>query len=117
MAYAQHTPERTMDLAWMAFLATKPRPRLVGKTCASDQRACRRPVWGDGRVDGEWYGLCSRCWHEHNAFHGVYLTMQANPAAAKLSLAAIRDHWLYGGQRLPYTLPPGTCPDAPPADW
>jgi hypothetical protein len=74
---------------WL-FMLTKPRPKLIGPTCQSDQRVCNRPVWGDGRVDGEWYGLCSRCWHEHNAFHGHYVTLQANPAAAKLDGTGIQ---------------------------
>lgn len=73
------------QLAVLAWLATKPRPRIVGRMCQSEQRTCRRPVWGDGRVDGEFYGMCSRCWHEHNAFHGHYVTMQVNPAAARLT--------------------------------
>ena len=81
--------ERTMDLSWMAFLATKPRPRLIGAMCQSENRPCKRPVWGDGRVDGEWYGLCSRCWHEWNAFHGHYVTMQANPAAMTINAFTI----------------------------
>ena len=100
----------------LLFLLTKPAPRLVGRTCASDQRECKRPVWGDGRVDGEWYGLCSRCWHEYNAFHGKYVTTMANPAAAKLSLNAIRNAMLFGASELPPS-PSDECPDAPPTDW
>ncbi len=84
-----------------AWLLLKPRPRVIGACCQSDQRACKRPVWGDGRVDGEWYGLCSRCWHEWNAFHGHYTTMQANPAAAKLDLTSLRRLFIEPEELLP----------------
>ena len=99
-----------LDPDMILFLLTKPQPRLVGKTCQSEQRECKRPIWGDGRVDGEWYGLCSRCWHEHNAFHGHYITMQANSAAAKLGRVGI--------QRLTFG---ATLPESPtnvfPEEW
>ncbi len=117
MQDASSQPERHTDLVWSVFLLTKPRPKIVGKTCQSDQRVCRRPWWSnDGRVDGDFYGLCSRCWHEYNAFHGKYVTMMANPAAAKLSLNAIRNAMLFGAGELPAS-PSDECPDAPPADW
>lgn len=98
----------------IVFLLTKQGARLrVEQCCQSDQRECRRPMWGDGRVDGEFYGLCSRCWHEFNAFHGHYTTMQANPAAAKLDGTGI--------QRLTFgtTLPDVGAhrPDYIPEEW
>jgi hypothetical protein len=105
-----------LDEDVLLFLLTKKPPTLVGKRCQQEREAgpdgdrrierCKRPVWGDGRVDGEFYGFCSRCWHEHNAFHGHYTTMQANPAAAKLDGTGI--------QRLTFG---ATLPDAPPEDW
>lgn len=89
-----------MDFDMLLFLSAKPRPRLIGATCCHVKtfgpdgelttERCVRPRWGDGRVDGDWYGYCSAHWHEYNAFHGRYLTMQANPAAAKLDGTGIR---------------------------
>lgn len=88
------SPEASMSGEMMAFLLTKPRPRVVGKTCQCEKLVdrgahrertlCTRPVWGDGRVNGDFHGLCSKHWHEWNAFHGSYLTMQANPASHQL---------------------------------
>lgn len=114
------------------FLLLKPPVRLIGKTCQSprtnvarmaghtahgareiSEGHCTRPMWGDGRVDGEHYGLCSQCWHEHNAFHGHYVTMQANPAAAKLDAFSIKS--LTFGATLPDV--GAHQPDTFPADW
>lgn len=82
----------------LVWLLTKTEARLTGRTCKSPygpvtekgRQPCRRPVWGDGTVDGLFYGFCSRCWHLHNAFDGHYVTMRANPAAALLNDAATR---------------------------
>lgn len=74
----------------LEFLLTKQPPRFSGRMCQShyhdhDERGrCIRPVWGDGRVNGDFYGFCSKCWHVWNSFHGSYLTMQANPASHQL---------------------------------
>lgn len=107
----------TDDMA--VFLLTKPEARLTGATCASS-RTCRRPVWGDGRVDGEWHGLCSFCWHEWNAFHGSYTTLRANPAAANLSLDNIRERLTFGAE-LPdhsaHDMRASLCPETPPPGW
>lgn len=121
-------PEFVQDVpisdAWLWRLM-QPRPRLVGKRCQRERpvgpdgdrriERCKRPVWGDGRVDGEFYGMCSRCWHEYNAFHGHYQTMQANPAPAKLDGT--------GTQRLTFSDQPrlpeigAERPDTFPEDW
>lgn len=114
-----------LDSDVLLWLASKPRPRLVGKTCIQKRPAgpddarrwerCRRPQWGDGSgIGGKGEGLCSRCWHEYNLFHGSYMTMQANHAAAKLDATAI--------QRLTFhedELPPlgADVPDTFPEDW
>lgn len=50
---------------------------------------CRRPLWGgDGHANMGGltfeHPMCSRCWHMHQAFHGVYVTMKANPAASTI---------------------------------
>lgn len=50
---------------------------------------CKRPMWGDGYVDGKWYGMCSRCWHLWCTMHGHYTMLQANPAAAKIDETGI----------------------------
>ncbi len=63
------------------FLLSKPRPRIVGRVCQQPDFACKRPVWGDGRVNGDFHGLCARCWHAWNAWHGKYVTFQVNPAS------------------------------------
>lgn len=86
-------PARMMDLAWMAFLATKPRPKLIGAVCqncnlvdhgpGADPAPCTRPVWMDM--------LCSKCWHMRMAFNGRWSLLQANPAASLLSGQKIRD--------------------------
>ena len=116
MQDAASQPERQTHPDWVLFLALKPGFKF-GKTCQSDQRVCKRPWWSnDGRVDGDFFGLCSRCWHEYNAFHGKYVTTMANPAAAKLSLNAIRNAMLFGAGELPPN-PSDECPDAPPTDW
>lgn len=84
---------------WLFWHLMRKPPRIVGRVCQSKTlvdrgdgvaERCKRPVWGDGRVDGEFYGYCSRCWHQYNAFHGHYRTMQANPAAAKLDVIGIQ---------------------------
>lgn len=93
----------------LCFLLTKTPPRLIGPTCQSDQRACARPVWGDGRLNGSWFGLCSRCLHQHLAFHSPYTTLQANPAAAKLDGTGI--------QRLTFADEHGTLTGIDPAAW
>lgn len=46
---------------------------------------CRRPIWGDGTVDGVRFDMCSKCWHMWAAFHSHYRLMQANPAAAVIT--------------------------------
>lgn len=69
----------TDEMIW--FLMTKPRPRIVGRVCQQTEFVCARPVWGDGRVNGDFHGLCSRCWHAWNMWHGKYVTMKANPAS------------------------------------
>lgn len=94
----------------------KTAPRLVGATCTSEKPVdrgpgrepgpCRRPVWGDGIVDGQRHDLCSACWHEWNAFHGSYQTMKANPASHDLSAESIA--------RLTFTR--GNAPALPPVD-
>lgn len=118
----------------LTFLLMKKPPRLVGRRCTSrrePERAgglegyaatpgelvrCGRPVWGDGEgVNGRGEGLCSRCWHEWNAFHGDYTTMQANPAASLLSgnkIAAMTDIFGRRGDALPEVVA-DTFPD----DW
>lgn len=118
-----------------AFLDSKPRPRLIGKQCTNRRPAweahglegyrptsgelvrCGRPVWGDGQgVRGQGEGLCSRCWHEHNAFHGAYTTMTANPAASLLSGSKIEQMSdLFGGNELPAV--GAERPDTFPEDW
>ncbi len=85
---------------WLMFHLLKRPPRLVGARCRHTKEVgpegertverCRRPVWGDGFVNRAWFGYCSAHWHEYNAFHGEYKTMQANPAAAKLDGTGIR---------------------------
>lgn len=72
--------EADSDMTW--FLLTKPRPKIIGKTCQQTEFVCKRPWWGnDGRVNGEFHGLCPLCWHAWNAWHGKYVTLQANPAS------------------------------------
>ena len=107
-------PELAGDM--VLFLLTKSSPKLRRSCCSpyhDHEGGCKRPVWGDGRVDGEFYGYCSRCWHLHNCFHGHYTTMQANPAAAKLDGVGI--------QRLTFgaTLPAVGAhqPDVFPESW
>lgn len=127
-------PEYEQDLsdAMILWLLSRPRVALVGKMCQNprklehlrgdtvigsrtvgEPRTCARPVWGDGRVDGEFYGLCSRCWHEYNAFHGHYVTTAANPAAAKLGMVGIQR--LTFGATLPDVGAHG--PDVFPSSW
>jgi hypothetical protein len=65
------------------------RPTPVDRGPGEEPGPCRRAMWGDGFVDGEWHGLCSACWHEWNAFHGRFQTMKANPAAAKIDNAGL----------------------------
>lgn len=101
-----------MNIDTTIFLLTKKSPTLVGRTCQSEnlvtggrqmggayQHArheglresgrCTRPIWGDGRVDGNWHGLCALCWHNWMAFHGAYRLMSVNPAASHLTRANI----------------------------
>ena len=53
MQDASSQPERHTHPDWVLFLALKPGFKF-GKTCQSDQRACKRPWWSnDGRVDGD----------------------------------------------------------------
>lgn len=52
---------------------------------AQPRRRCGRPVWGDGKVDGIQFSLCSRCWHAWCAVHGPYRLLQVNPAAASVT--------------------------------
>lgn len=78
------------------FLLTKTPPRLraasrcrqvrhAGPEHARRTTRCSRGVWGDGHIlsgkGNEYYGYCSRCWHEWAAFHSPYTTFQANPAS------------------------------------
>jgi hypothetical protein len=82
------------------YLLTKPEARIVGAVCESTTLVdhgpgngygrCTRPVWGDGYVSGVWRGMCSRCWHVYNAFHGDWQTMRANPASHLLGEEGIR---------------------------
>lgn len=121
---------------WL-FLLTKRAPRLVGARCTNRRtdegggaggmegfrlgfgtlmHRCGRPVWGDGKgVQGRGEGLCSRCWHEWNAFHGDYTTMQANPAASLLSGAKIHAMEDIFGRRGGTALP--SFDDVFPDDW
>lgn len=57
---------------------------LAHSTQTSPARACTRPIWGDGTVDGVRFDLCSKCWHCWAAFHSGYRLMQANPAASQI---------------------------------
>lgn len=114
------------EMLW--WLLSRPRPQLVGRRCTNRRTAteaggmegyaptsgemlrCSRPQWGDGSgVQGMAEGLCSRCAHEHFAFHSAYTTMQANPAASALSGASIlRRTDIFGraGEPLPgFTFP------------
>lgn len=126
------------------WLLTKPAPRLTGRRCVQRRFAelggaaglegftpvlgaamhrCSRPQWGDGRgitagggMIGE--GMCSRCLHEHVAFHSAYTTMAANPAASQLSGASIlRRSDIFGraGGSLPEVGAHGA--DVFPEDW
>jgi len=118
------------------WLLLKPHVRIIGARCTQRRpleeaagmegfapisrlmARCSRPQWGDGRgVAGKGEGLCSRCWHEYNAFHGDYTTLTANPAASLLSgekIAAMSD--LFGGvRRLPEV--GAERPDTFPEDW
>ncbi len=129
----------------IAFLLLKPRPKLVGRCCQSellvtaarqmggayshhrheglkDAAPCTRPVWGDGRVDGDWYGLCALCWHNWCAFHGAYRLMQLNPAAAAITQSALEKLYVTRGFGRPLGLPPlpelgAALPDFIPTDW
>lgn len=47
-----------MDLAWLVFLVTKPRPRLRGPVCSRDACGCPTHV-GD---------LCGRCFAGANDY-------------------------------------------------
>jgi hypothetical protein len=93
-------PSTTIDTTdeMALFLLTKPRPRISGRYCQSREsvdrgdgvgQPCRRPMWNDGRVNGEWWGLCSRCWHSHQLIHGGIAVMRANPASHTLTRQAI----------------------------
>lgn len=85
---AKTAPPAELSCEMAAWLLTKPRPRIVGRTCESPfhhaEGGCRRPVWMAFEFRGDVLCYCSRCWHLHNALYGKYVTMQANPAAAKL---------------------------------
>jgi hypothetical protein len=116
-----------------AWLLLKPRVRLVGAQCVQRRTQaevggmegyrptpgefmrCGRPVWGDGKgtENGFGEGLCSRCFHEHMAFHGSYTMLQANPAAAKLDATGISR--LTFGPTLPEV--GAHYPDTFPSDW
>ena len=52
---------------------------------AQPRSRCGRPVWGDGKVDGISFQLCSRCWHAWCAVHGPYRLLAVNPAAAAVT--------------------------------
>lgn len=84
---------------------------------------CRRPVWGgDGLVNvGDFthdVPLCSRCWHVWNAFHGPYITMKANPAAASLSNEGLARLFISRGLDAEPLPPIGAHqPDHFPDDW
>jgi hypothetical protein len=144
MSYSASNVLVQTDLAWLVFLVTKPRPRLVGAVCSSrrwvaeaggmegyrpsgesgEMMRCGRPVWGDGKgittgsgPIGE--GLCSRCLHEYAAFHAPYTTLQANPAASALSGTSILRRADIFGRRGDVPLPEvgGQTPDVFPDDW
>lgn len=66
------------EMVW--WLLTKP-SYSFGPRCQTTEFVCKRPMWGDGRVNGDYHGLCSLCWHAWNAWHGKYVTFRANPAA------------------------------------
>ena len=118
--------------AMIVFLLSKPRPKLHA-TCSNERPVehmrghtahdasaigaghCMRPVWGDGRVDGEFYGLCSQCWHEYNAFHGHYVTMQANPASHALGKRGIER--LTFADQPPLPALGASVDDCFPAEW
>lgn len=104
----------------LALWLMRPRTtRITGARCVQKRPAgpddarryerCGRPQWGDGSgAGGMGEGLCSRCWHEHAAFHSPYTTMQANPAASQLSgQSIVRRSDIFGrkGNALPFTFP------------
>lgn len=127
----------------MWWLLTKPQARLTGARCTSRRDSatagglegytpmpggtmhrCSRPVWGDGEgtENGFGAGLCSRCFHEHMAWHGTYTTMTANPAASLLSgdkISGMVELFGAAENRLPATDPREAprCPAFPPLDW
>lgn len=97
------------------FLLTKPRPTIVGRVCQQKDFVCKRPQWGDGRVSGDFYGLCPMCWHAWNAWHGKYVTFRANPAAALLGSTSIETLRFLTGTELPEV--GAERPDTFPEDW
>jgi hypothetical protein len=114
----------------LVFLLTKPSPRLRTATvCASDKLVdrgpgrppgpCTRPAWGNGSgIQGRGAGLCSRCWHEWNAIHGVYRTLRANPAAADISNEGLARLFITRGLDAEPLPELGThLPDTLPASW
>lgn len=122
-----------MDLAWVVFLATRPRPKLAGRTCQSEQPVdlgaytdengkrvhrgfgqCKRPVWGDGTLNVQGFvqehNMCSQCWHNWNAFHGIYVTFKANPASL-LNASNVDVLRFQTGNELPESDVPDNFPD------
>jgi hypothetical protein len=83
---------------------------------------CSRPVWGDGCVllgsGNREFDMCSFHWHEWNAFHGDYVTLKANPAAATIDDTGLARLFITRGLDAEPLPPVGNdVPDTFPGDW
>lgn len=117
----------------IVFLLSRPHPKLhktcnnerpverlrgdtvIGSSVVGECGPCLRPPWGDGRVDGDFYGMCSRCFHEYIAFHGKYQTMLANPASHALGKRGIER--LTFADQPPLPALGASVDDCFPAEW
>lgn len=108
----------------LVFLFEKKPPRIIGRACTYPQHVdkgpgrdpgpCTRPVWGDGRVNGNGYHWCSQCWRMHQLIHGGVGVFRANPASHTLNRQAI-DKLTFKDQPLPAL--GSERPDVFPAEW
>lgn len=97
--------------------------RIIGRVCTYPQPVdqgrgvagpCKRPIWGDGRINGNGYHWCSRCWHMHQLIHGGVGVFRANPASHTLNRQAI-DKLTFKDQPLPEV--GAERPSVFPAEW
>lgn len=98
-------------------------PILVDRGPGREPGKCGRPLWGGdgyancGGVTHE-HAMCSRCWHQWNAFHGPYVTMKANPAAATIDNTGLARLFITRGLDAdPLPEVGAELPDVFPAEW